>query len=251
MIGRESYAADMLHCAFLVANGPLDPSRPEYKDCTSATALPSDTPAAFRTICASVLHRLLFRRQGLSHVVDVHAPVRQRRSPPPWRNASRRAVGGVLMGEKRVHPPAPGSTDPTRRSGLLCTRPWRISHRAAYTGSSRDQVTRFSWISRKRSSTPWTKCSASFTPGRSLETIRSPQLDPPRFCAHRGCRGSCVRAPGCAARIRRCRSGFQPRRCPPAAFGGGCCMKVRRVTTRQGESGILLTTAARSRWYAP
>ena len=38
----------MLHCAFLVANGPLDPSRPEYNDCTSATALPSDTPAAFR-----------------------------------------------------------------------------------------------------------------------------------------------------------------------------------------------------------
>jgi pimeloyl-ACP methyl ester carboxylesterase len=48
--GRESYAADMLHCAFLVAKGPLDPSRPEYNDCTSATALPSDTPAAYRSI---------------------------------------------------------------------------------------------------------------------------------------------------------------------------------------------------------
>ena len=48
--GQESYAADMLHCAFLVANGPLDPSKPEYNDCSSATALPSDTPAAFRTI---------------------------------------------------------------------------------------------------------------------------------------------------------------------------------------------------------
>jgi pimeloyl-ACP methyl ester carboxylesterase len=50
VIGGESYAADMLHCAFLVANGPLDPSRPEYNDCTSATALPSNTPTAFRTI---------------------------------------------------------------------------------------------------------------------------------------------------------------------------------------------------------
>ena len=50
VIGGESWAADMLNCAFLVANGPLDPSRPEYNDCTSATALPSDTPAAFRTI---------------------------------------------------------------------------------------------------------------------------------------------------------------------------------------------------------
>ncbi len=50
VIGGESYAADMLHCASLVANGPLDPSRPEYNDCSAATALPSDTPAAFRRI---------------------------------------------------------------------------------------------------------------------------------------------------------------------------------------------------------
>jgi pimeloyl-ACP methyl ester carboxylesterase len=50
VIGEESYAADMLRCAFLVANGPLDPSRSEYNDCTGAGALPSDTPAAFRTI---------------------------------------------------------------------------------------------------------------------------------------------------------------------------------------------------------
>jgi pimeloyl-ACP methyl ester carboxylesterase len=49
-IGGESYAADMLHCAFLVVHGPLEPSKPEYNDCTSATALPSDTPAALRTI---------------------------------------------------------------------------------------------------------------------------------------------------------------------------------------------------------
>ena len=48
--GRESYASDMLHCALLAAHGPLEPSRPEYKDCTSVDALPSDTPAAFRKI---------------------------------------------------------------------------------------------------------------------------------------------------------------------------------------------------------
>ena len=48
VIGRESYLADMLHCAFLVANGPLDPSKSEYNGCSAA--LPSDTPAAFRTI---------------------------------------------------------------------------------------------------------------------------------------------------------------------------------------------------------
>ncbi len=47
--GRESYAADMLHCAFLAAK-PLDPSGPEYEDCSAVAGLPSDTPAAFRTI---------------------------------------------------------------------------------------------------------------------------------------------------------------------------------------------------------
>jgi len=46
--GRESYAADMLHCALLAAHGPLEPSRPEYKTCTSVAALPSDTPLALR-----------------------------------------------------------------------------------------------------------------------------------------------------------------------------------------------------------
>jgi pimeloyl-ACP methyl ester carboxylesterase len=48
VIGGESYAADMLHCAFLVVDGPLEPSRPEYNDCSSASALPSDTPTAFK-----------------------------------------------------------------------------------------------------------------------------------------------------------------------------------------------------------
>jgi pimeloyl-ACP methyl ester carboxylesterase len=50
VIGGESYAADMLHCALLVAKGPLEPSSSDYEDCSSASALPSDTPAAFRTI---------------------------------------------------------------------------------------------------------------------------------------------------------------------------------------------------------
>ena len=103
--GRESYAAGKLHCALLAAHGPLEPSRPEYKDCSFA--LPSDTPAAFRKICASVLHGLLFRRSGLAHVVGVHTPVRQRRPPPPWRNAPGRAVGGELMGNARRRPVQP------------------------------------------------------------------------------------------------------------------------------------------------
>jgi pimeloyl-ACP methyl ester carboxylesterase len=50
VFGGESYAADMLHCAFLAMHGPLEPASPEYKDCSSVDALPSDTPAAFRKI---------------------------------------------------------------------------------------------------------------------------------------------------------------------------------------------------------
>ncbi len=46
VIGRENYAAYKLHCALLATQGPLEPSRPEYKDCS--LPLPSDTPAAFR-----------------------------------------------------------------------------------------------------------------------------------------------------------------------------------------------------------
>lgn len=48
--GRESYASDMLHCALLAAHAPLEPSSPEYRDCSSVDGLPSDTPAAFRKI---------------------------------------------------------------------------------------------------------------------------------------------------------------------------------------------------------
>jgi pimeloyl-ACP methyl ester carboxylesterase len=50
VVGRESYAANMLHCALSIANGPLDPATPEYKSCLSMAALPSDTPTAFRAI---------------------------------------------------------------------------------------------------------------------------------------------------------------------------------------------------------
>jgi pimeloyl-ACP methyl ester carboxylesterase len=46
--GRESYTANMFHCAFLAMHGRFEPSSSEFKDC-SAT-LPSDTPAAFREV---------------------------------------------------------------------------------------------------------------------------------------------------------------------------------------------------------
>ena len=48
VMGRESYAAGLLHCALLEAHGNLQPSSSEFKDC-SAT-LPSDTPIALRKV---------------------------------------------------------------------------------------------------------------------------------------------------------------------------------------------------------
>jgi len=47
VLGRESYAADMLQCAFLVLKEPLDASRPASEKACSTT-LPSDAPAGFR-----------------------------------------------------------------------------------------------------------------------------------------------------------------------------------------------------------
>jgi pimeloyl-ACP methyl ester carboxylesterase len=44
--GIDSYVSGELYCALLATHGPLNPSSPEYKDCSKA--LPSDTPAAFR-----------------------------------------------------------------------------------------------------------------------------------------------------------------------------------------------------------
>ncbi len=48
--GRESYAAYTLQCALVVARKPLEPSMPEYKECSSVDALPKDTPAAIRKV---------------------------------------------------------------------------------------------------------------------------------------------------------------------------------------------------------
>jgi pimeloyl-ACP methyl ester carboxylesterase len=48
VMGGESYAAGLLHCALLEVHGKLQPSSSEFKDC-SAT-LPIDTPAAIKKV---------------------------------------------------------------------------------------------------------------------------------------------------------------------------------------------------------
>jgi pimeloyl-ACP methyl ester carboxylesterase len=46
--GRDNYAADTLHCAFLAMKGPFDPSSSDFKDCSGT--LPTGTPAAFQKV---------------------------------------------------------------------------------------------------------------------------------------------------------------------------------------------------------
>ena len=118
VIGRESYAADMLHCAFLVANGPLDPSRPEYKDCSFA--LPSDTPAAFRKIWPQFFTAYYFAdKVSLMSSVYTHRydSVDHRRlgamplvvlsAENSWETARRRPVQPILLGRSARGPGAP------------------------------------------------------------------------------------------------------------------------------------------------
>jgi pimeloyl-ACP methyl ester carboxylesterase len=46
VIGLERFASKKLFCALLAAHGPLDPSKPEFAECS--LRLPRDTPAEFR-----------------------------------------------------------------------------------------------------------------------------------------------------------------------------------------------------------
>jgi len=48
VIGREHGIAHLLPCSLLAAHGPIEPSRPEYKDCSLGS--PSDAPTAFRKV---------------------------------------------------------------------------------------------------------------------------------------------------------------------------------------------------------
>jgi pimeloyl-ACP methyl ester carboxylesterase len=54
----EGLIGGNLNCAMLAARGPLDPSKPEQKDCFFT--LPSDTPAAFRQIFPQFLTAYYF-----------------------------------------------------------------------------------------------------------------------------------------------------------------------------------------------
>src|SRR5260221_414827 len=111
----------MLHCALLVANGPLEPSSPDYEECTSVSALPSDTPTALRknwpqfftayyladkvSLMSSVYtHRydsVDHQRLGAMPLVVLSAPTR--RDPtsvvPEWRlpNRPNTVTPGVLI----------------------------------------------------------------------------------------------------------------------------------------------------------
>ena len=69
--GVESNTTPLLNCAFLAVKGPLDPSKPEHKDCIPT--LPSDAPAAFRKIFPQFYTAYYFAdRVSLMSSLDSH-----------------------------------------------------------------------------------------------------------------------------------------------------------------------------------
>jgi pimeloyl-ACP methyl ester carboxylesterase len=71
VIGRERYASNKLYCVLLAAHGPLEPSRPEFKDCS--LRLPSDAPAAFRKMAPQFFTAAYFAAQlSLMSSIYVH-----------------------------------------------------------------------------------------------------------------------------------------------------------------------------------
>ncbi|PYY20780.1 MAG: alpha/beta hydrolase [Acidobacteria bacterium] len=69
--GVASNTTPLLNCAFLAVNGPLDPSRPEHKDCMPP--LPSGTPAAFRKVFPQFFTAYYFAdRVSLMSSLDTH-----------------------------------------------------------------------------------------------------------------------------------------------------------------------------------
>jgi pimeloyl-ACP methyl ester carboxylesterase len=69
--GVASNTTPLLDCAFLAAKGPLDPSRPEHRDCIPT--LPSDAPTAFRKIFPRFFTAYYFAdRVSLMSSLDSH-----------------------------------------------------------------------------------------------------------------------------------------------------------------------------------
>jgi pimeloyl-ACP methyl ester carboxylesterase len=69
--GVASNTTPLLNCAFLAVHGPLDPSRPEHKDCMPP--LPSGTPAAFRKVFPQFFTAYYFAdRVSLMSSLDTH-----------------------------------------------------------------------------------------------------------------------------------------------------------------------------------
>ena len=148
-----AHAADMLQCAFLVANRPLDPSRPEYNDCSSAASLPSDTPAALRTIWPRFFTAYYFvDKVSLMSSLYTHG----------YDSVDHRHLGAmplvVLSPEDSW---GKGGTPASVWFHRSFSKVWIAMHEALAHLSSRgehriikDLVTRFSWISRRQSSRP-------------------------------------------------------------------------------------------------
>lgn len=149
-----------LHCALLAMHGPLEPSMPEYKDCTSVGALPSDTPATFKKTWPQFFTPYYFAEKvSLMSSLYTHR----------YDSVDHLRLGAmplVVLTAKNTWGDTPAGIQFTQtflKSGSLSMKPWRISPPVTCTGSSKDRTITFSWIKRRRLLTLWTKCSANST----------------------------------------------------------------------------------------
>ena len=165
--GIESFTATMLYCASLVAHQPLEPSKPEYKDCLKA--LPNDTPAAFRKIWPQFFTPYYFAdKVSLTSSVYTHR----------YDAVDHLDLGAMPLVVLSPEDSWSDGTPAGDRFSQSYSKRWIAMHEALARLSSRGvhryiraQVTRFSWTSHRRSPTPWTMCSARRAPVRSSKAI--------------------------------------------------------------------------------
>ena len=146
VIGRDEYLPRNYTAYLLASHGPLDPSSPEYKDCSFT--LPRDTPTAFKKRWPKFFTADYFAGQVLLMrsvcTTGTTALITAALARCPWLCCRRR----IRWGTWNANTPA------IVRFNRSYLKVWIGMHealarlpRAAYTDSSRDQVTRYSWMS--------------------------------------------------------------------------------------------------------
>ena len=175
--GPEGDIAYYLHCASLVRHKPFEADSQELTDCLAV--LPKDTPAAFRKVWPQFFTPYYFEAKAsliwgfYNHRYD---------------GADHHRLGAMPLVVLSIeHPWGDSETPAGVRLDRSYGKIWNAMHADLARLSSRgvhriikQSGHEIQLDQPRRSSTPWTKCSASFAPVRSLETIAPSNMCPER-----------------------------------------------------------------------